>query len=328
MRQSLRLSTHLPLFWTICLINGVVFVLGALLLVLSPASVSSDPVLSELVVIGIGLAVVLLTNAFLIRWALAPLHRLIARLEGIEHLEPTHLPEEGSGPVRGIARSVNGLLLRLGEERRTGAARALSAQEAERHRIAQELHDEVGQSLTVVLLGLKEMESRAPAELVEELAAVRESARAGLDDVRRVARRLRPGVLDDLGLTSALAALTTEFASHSTASVRRSFAPGLPALSPEAEVVVYRVAQEALTNAARHADAHEVELSLQRLGDSVVLEVRDDGRGFEGLADGSGLMGMRERAALVRAELTVLSRPRHGTTVRLRVPIDGMAGGT
>ena len=84
---------------------------------------------------------------------------------------------------------------------------------------------------------------------------MRESARAGLDDVRRVARRLRPGVLEDLGLASALAALATEFADHSSASVRRSFAPGLPALSPEAEVVVYRVAQEALTNAARHADA-------------------------------------------------------------------------
>ncbi|WP_269801751.1 helix-turn-helix transcriptional regulator [Nocardioides allogilvus] len=201
-----------------------------------------------------------------------------------------------------MAQGVNGLLLRLANAQRAGDARALAAQEAERHRIAQELHDEVGQSLTVVLLGLKQVEGRAPADLVPELAAVRESARAGLDDVRRVARRLRPGVLDDLGLTSALAALTTDFAAHSAASVRRSFTPGLPALSPEAEVVIYRVAEEALTNAARHADAREVELSLQRLGGSVVLEVRDDGRGFEGLAEGSGLMGMRERAALVRAE--------------------------
>ncbi len=328
MRRDPRLSIHHPLFWTICLINGVVFVLGALLLILSPASVSPEPILSELVVIGLGLAVVLLTNAVLIRWALAPLHRLITQLEGIEHLQPTHLPEEGSGPVLGIARSVNGLLMRLGEERRTSAARALSAQEAERHRIAQELHDEVGQSLTVVLLGLKQVESRAPAELVDDLAAVRQSARAGLDDVRRVVRQLRPGVLEDLGLKSALAALTTDFASHSSASLRRSFAPGLPALSPEVEVVIYRVAQEALTNAARHAGAHEVELSLQRVGDTVVLELRDDGRGFEGPTAGSGLMGMRERAALVGAELSVLSRPRHGTTVRLRVLIESLADRT
>ena len=310
------------LFWTICLINGVVFVLGALALVLSPATVSSDAVGSEVVVVAIGLAVVLLTNALLIRWALAPLTRLITRVGGIERLEPTLLPEEGSGPVRGVAQGINGLLARLAEERRDGDARALAAQESERHRIAQELHDEVGQSLTVVLLGLKQVESQAPAHLVPELAAVRESARAGLDDVRRVARRLRPGVLEDLGLTSALAALATDFADHSAAGVRRSFAPGLPALTPEAEVVVYRVAQEALTNAARHADAGSVELSLRRHGDHVVLEVSDDGRGFEGLAEGSGLMGMRERAALVRAELSVISQPRRGTTVRLRVPVE------
>ncbi|GAA1937094.1 sensor histidine kinase [Nocardioides hwasunensis] len=322
MPQPVRRPLHLPLFWTICLINGVVFVVGVLVLVLSPASVSADPLPSELAVIGLGLVVILAMNALLLRWALAPLHRLIQRLGDIEHLEPTRLPEEGSGPVRGMAQSVNGLLTRLAEERRDGDARALAAQEAERHRIAQELHDEVGQSLTVVLLGLKQVEQRAPADLVEDLRAVRESTRAGLDDVRRVARRLRPGVLEDLGLTSALAALATDFADHSPAPVRRSFAPGLPALSPEAEVVVYRVAQEALTNAARHADAHEVEVSLQRVGATVVLEVRDDGRGFADLTEGSGLMGMRERAALVRAELSVISQPRHGTTVRLKVPVD------
>ena len=319
----MRLPSHLPLLWTICLINGVVFVIGALVLVLSPASVSEDAVPSEIIVVGLGLAVMLLANALLIRWALAPLTRLIGRLEGIDSLEPTRLPEEGSGPVLGVAQSVNGLLGRLADERRAGDARALSAQEAERHRIAQELHDEVGQNLTVVLLGLKRAEDRAPAELVEELRAVRETARTGLDDVRRVARRLRPGVLEDLGLTSALAALATDFSDHSPAAVRRSFAPGLPPLSQAAEVVVYRVAQEALTNAARHADAQEVELSLRQLGGCVVLEVRDDGRGFAGLADGSGLMGMRERAALVRAELSVISQPRHGTTVRLRVPVEG-----
>lgn len=318
----MRQPGHLPLFWTICLINGVVFVAGTLVLLLSPLSVSTNAVRSEIVVVAFGLAIMLLTNALLIRWALAPLTRLIARLEYIERLEPTRLPAEGSGPVRGITHSVNRLLERLEEERRSGAARALSAQEAERHRIAQELHDEVGQSLTVVLLGLKGVESRAPEHLVAELAAVREQARTGLDDVRRVARRLRPGVLEDLGLTSALAALATDFSAHSPAAVRRSFAPGLPALSPEAEVVVYRVAQEALTNAARHADAQEVELSLRQRGDSLVLEVRDDGRGFSGLTEGSGLMGMRERAALVRAELSVISQPRTGTTVRLRVPTE------
>ena len=164
----MRLPSHLPLFWTICLINGVGASWSARWCWSSPPPASRPtPVPSEILVVGLGLAVMLLTNALLIRWALAPLHRLIARLEDIERLEPTRLPEEGSGPVLGIAHSVNGLLLRLAEERRTGDARALAAQEAERHRIAQELHDEVGQSLTVVLLGLKQVESHAPAELVD-----------------------------------------------------------------------------------------------------------------------------------------------------------------
>ena len=317
----MRPPSHLPLFWNVSLINGAVFLLGTLVLVLSPLSISSRVVVSEVVVVSVGLTVMLLTNALLIRRSLAPLDRVIRSMEGMDQLQPGMLPEDGHGPVRGIARSFNALLDRLDAAQRAGGAQALAAQEAERHRIAQELHDEVGQSLTVVLLGLKQVESRAPADLVPELTLVRESARAGLDDVRRVARRLRPGVLEDLGLTSALAALATDFSTHSNASVRRSFAPGLPALSPEAELVVYRVAQEALTNAARHAEARSVELSLGRQGETVVLEIRDDGRGFGGLVEGSGLLGMRERAALVDAELTVTSKPRGGTAVRLRVPV-------
>ena len=317
----MRPTSPLPLYWNVSLINGAVFLFGTMVLVLSPLSISSRVVVSEVAVVSVGLTIMLLTNALLVRRSLAPLDRVIRTLEAMDQLQPGVLPEEGAGPVRGIARSVNGLLDRLEAAQRAGNAQALAAQEAERHRIAQELHDEVGQSLTVVLLGLKQVESRVPAELMEELVLVRQSARTGLDDVRRVARRLRPGVLEDLGLQSALAALVTDFSANSTASVRRSFSPGLPALSAEADLVVYRVAQEALTNAARHADAGSVELSLGRQGETVVLEVRDDGRGFGGLVEGSGLLGMRERAALVEAELTVASQPRGGTTVRLRVPV-------
>ena len=160
----MRAAADLPLYWKICLINGAVFLVGTLVLVLSPASVSSRPLLSEVAVVGVGLAVMLVTNALLIRRSLAPLDRVIRELEEVDHLQPGSLPEEGSGPVRGIARAVNRLLDRLQAEQRSGNAKALAAQEAERHRIAQELHDEVGQSLTVVLLGLKQVQDRAPAE--------------------------------------------------------------------------------------------------------------------------------------------------------------------
>ena len=180
---------------------------------------------------------------------------------------------------------------------------ALAAQEAERHRIAQELHDEVGQSLTAVLLGLKRVVDRAPARLVAELRA---GCRSG---PRRASRRYArcpagcdPGCSRTSGWLSALSALATEFSTHSTAHVRRGFSPGLPKMSAETELVVYRVAQEALTNVARHADAGSVELSLGRQGDGVVLRVADDGRGCTG-TEGAGVRGMRERAMLVGGEL-------------------------
>lgn len=317
----MRLLTGLPLYWKICGINGAVFLLGTLVLVISPLSISSRILLSEVVVVSVGLVVMFVTNALLIRRHLAPLDRLERTLDGIEEGLPSDLPEEGSGPARGMARAVNDLLDRLEVAQRAGSAQVLAAQEAERRRIAQELHDEVGQSLTVVLLGLKQLSGRVPAELVDDLAEVRESTRASLDDVRRVASRLRPGPLEDLGLASALISLTTVFEQHSTATVRRSFVPNMPPISPESALVVYRVAQEALTNAARHADAHDVQLSITVEDQVLVLEVRDDGRGFLDLTEGSGLLGMRERAALVEADLTVSSRPRQGTTVRLRVPV-------
>ena len=151
----------------------------------------------------------------------------------------------------------------------------------------------------------------------------------GLDDVRRVARELRPGVLEDLGLVSALAALTQDFAAHTGAAVRRDVAPGLPALPKATELVVYRVAQEALTNVARHAGAGRVcvDLAPTFAGDAVRLRVVDDGCGLGDSREGAGIRGMRERAMLVAATLTVGSHPEGGTELRLLVPVPGSGDG-
>jgi two-component system, NarL family, sensor histidine kinase UhpB len=135
-----------------------------------------------------------------------------------------------------------------------------------------------------------------------------------------VSRRLRPGVLEDLGLVSALSALATEFSTYSSAHVRRGFSRGLPKMSAETELVIYRVAQEALTNVARHADAKNVELTLGRQGDGVLLQVADDGRGLHGWAEGAGVRGMRERAMLVGGHLDIGPRVGGGTEVRLLLP--------
>lgn len=311
------------LYWKVCLINGAVLCAGVAALVLSPASVSRRVVVSEAVVLVVGLGLVLGLTAVLLRSALGPVDRVIREMATVQlGGVGQRIDAPGGGPGAQLVRSYHAMLDRLESERRTSNAQALAAQEAERHRIARELHDQIGQSLTVVLLGLKQLEDRAPADLREELELVRESARTGLDDVRRVARELRPGVLEDLGLQAALAALATDVAAHGGPAVRRTFGPGLPDLGSEAEVVVYRVAQEALTNVVRHAGARRVELSLLRVGEDVVLEVVDDGCGFSTIdqgQSGAGLPGMRDRAALVGGTVDVTSGDR-GTAVRLRVP--------
>jgi two-component system sensor histidine kinase UhpB len=316
--------SRLPLFWRVCLINGVVFVVGTAALAISPATVSARVLVSEAVVLTVGLTVIVVVNSLLLRASLAPLDRLARMMDGVDLQRPgQRLPETGNGTVSQLVHSFNTMLTRLETERGTSNARALAAQEAERHRIAQELHDEVGQSLTAVLLGLKNVADRAPSDLGEELHLIQETARASLQEVGQVARRLRPGVLDDLGLLSALAALATDFSAHGGVYVRRGFAPGLPDLTPDTELVIYRVAQEALTNAARHADADTVELSLSRQGGCVALRVADNGRGLHGRAEGAGVRGMRERALLVRGDLTIGPRTGGGTEVRLLVPTRG-----
>lgn len=314
----------LPLYWRVCLINGTVFVLGLLALVVTPATVSSEVLPSEVAVLVVGLLAVLVLNAVLLRRSLAPIDRVIAqmavvRLPGTEQRLAAGVP----GPGGRLAGTYNAMIDRLERERSDGNVRAISAQEAERERIARELHDEIGQQLTVVLLGLSRAVEKAPPELAAELADLRDSARSGLDDVRRVARRLRPGVLDDLGLTTALASLASEVSERGGPRVERAVGAGLPDLAPEVELVVYRVAQEALTNVLRHAAARSVGLSLTRRGDAVVLEVRDDGRGFDvdgATREGAGLLGMRDRAVLVGGTLRVDS-DRGGTRVRLEVPV-------
>lgn len=318
--------SRLPLYWRICLINGLVLALGTAVLVASPATISTRVLVSEAIVLSTGLAVILIANALLVRSALAPLERLTALTESVDLNTPgQRLPATGNGTITRLIRGFNAMLDRLEAERSSSNAKALAAQEAERHRIAQELHDEVGQGLTAVLLGLKRAADRAPDDLADELRTVAEIARSSLDEVRHVARRLRPGVLDDLGLLSALAAACTDFTTHSGVHVQRGFAPGLPALSSEQELVVYRVAQEALTNIARHARASTATVSLSTRGEAVVLLVADDGAGMGDQPESTGIRGMRERAAMVGGTLVVRTRVGGGTEVRLVVPTEAIS---
>ena len=309
----------MPLFWRIFLLNAVVLITATALL-LGPVTVSTPVLLTEAAVLAAVLAALLLANGMLLRIGLAPLQRLTLAMTTTDLLRPGARPEVGGhGAVAELITTFNAMLDRLEAERATSAARALSAQEAERHRIAQELHDEIGQTLTAVLLELKRVADHAPPDVCEELHQVQETTRASLDEIRRIARRLRPGVLEELGLTSALKALAREF-TGSALTVRHHIAADLPAPGKDAELVLYRIAQESLTNAARHAAAHRVDLTLERTSSGVELRVHDDGRGIDDADEGAGIRGMRERALLVGADLTLGPGPDGGTRVRLLVP--------
>ncbi|MEU4392138.1 HAMP domain-containing sensor histidine kinase [Kribbella sp. NPDC023855] len=313
----------MALFWRIFGLNALVLGAATALLLWAPVTVSVPVALAEAVVLIVGLGVMLVANAVLLRVGLAPLERVTRRMATVDLLRPgQRLSVAGHGGVPDLVRAFNDMLGRLEDERATSSARALSAQESERRRIAQELHDEVGQSMTAVLLELKRAADHTtdPA-LRADLQHAQETTRGSLDDVRRLARRLRPGVLEDLGLISALTTLTTDLSTHTGLAVDRRFDSDLPKLDQQAELVLYRVTQEGLTNVARHAEATEVAVSLFRDGDHLRLVISDNGHGIGLAHEGAGIRGMRERALLIGAKLELEPSPQGGVQVSLSVPL-------
>ena len=200
--------------------------------------------------------------------------------------------------------------------------RVVAAQELERGRLARELHDETGQALTSILLGLRAVESAGSLEEARKATEeLRELVVATLQDVRRLAVELRPKALDDFGLVPALERLTTTFSEQTDIAVDLEAALGDERLPEEVETALYRITQEALTNVVKHAQARTVSIVLTRRGSSVSAVIEDDGRGIEATDGGGvGLVGMRERIALLNGRLTIESGERGGTTIAVEVP--------
>ena len=322
------LFSSLPLLWRVFGINAILLALATLLLALTPVTIHAPIAFVEVIDLGVGLLVMLAANLLLLRRTVAPIDRLADRMGTVDLLRPgQRLAERGGVEVTALVRAFNQMLERLESERRESGRRALQAQEGERLRIARGLHDEVGQVLTGVLLQLDSLANANGAERRHDVAETKQAVREALEEVRRIARELRPEMLEHLGLVSALTELSRKFSDQSGIRVDRRFADRLPPLSDEAELAVYRVAQESLTNVARHANASRVEISLERGVDSVVLRVADDGDGLSDEAPSangrSGLRGMRERALLVGGALAVKPGPAGGVEVRLEVPSGG-----
>src|SRR6476646_2648754 len=281
------------------------------------------------VIVVLAVAVVALALAlFRLHSRFAPLERLIEEMEKVDLSRPRPLLPasiDGIGETEEVERlelAFLRMMRRLEAERRRAGSAALRAQEEERARVARDLHDEVNQSLTGLLLRLEAVREAAPPEREAELAETRALANQAMTELLSLARQLRPTALDDLGLSAAIGGQVEQLG-RGEIDARLATEGNFSELGDDAQLVVYRVAQEALNNAASHSGATHVEVRLRRAEDGgVVLEVADDGRGFafDESESGLGIGGMRERALLVGAELTIESRPGAGTTVRLDLP--------
>jgi two-component system sensor histidine kinase UhpB len=282
--------------------------------------------------LAISIILLLLINMIVLRRRFSPLETLIARLEEIDPAQPTAefvVPRTSVEEVERLSITFRRLLRRIEDERRRSGRLVLRAQEEERRRLARDLHDEVNQALTAILLRLEALSQGAPAELAEELAALKSLVNQAMEELLRLARQLRPAALDDLGLIAAIEGQLARFSEQTgiqTALHREGAAEGI---SEDQQTVLYRVVQEALSNTAQHSGATFVDFDLRVFpSHGVELRVRDNGRGFDstsagqdgGSGSGIGLSGMAERARLVGGELTVNSVPGSGTRVRLYIP--------
>jgi len=315
----------MSLFWRVFAANAAILIAGTVVLVFAPGPLhkhAADFTDFDVAALLIGLLIMLAANGTLVRRLFVPLERLARRMQTADVLRGSQLvPVEGAGEIRTLERAFNGMMERLEAERRESVTRALEAREEERRRLARGLHDEVGQSMTAVLLQLRGLAGDADPEQRARLAKAQTVVKTSLDEVRRLAQELRPEVLDHLGLASAVTNLATEFERNTQVRVRREIARDLPPLDPRVELAIYRVAQESLTNVARHSHASEVLVSLAPANGGLVLRVVDDGRGFPpDHVEGGGLRGIRERALIANAAVAIKRGPDGGVEVRLEVP--------
>jgi len=318
-RRYIRPSS---LLWRLLATNAAVIGAATLFLSLSPARVPSPGSFESVLALGAGMSAMVAANLFLLRRALSPLRRLTELMHRVDLLTPgERIPVFGHDTeLMELAQAFNEMLERLERERRESTGRAVAAEEQERRRIARELHDEIGQGLTAALLQLETATKAAPPELEPKLSGAMESVRGSLEEARALASRLRPEALDDLGLVSALSSLSKRLAEQTGIDILLDLSSDLPKLTQEDEIVVYRVAQEALTNVLRHARATRAEVGLESRDGAVRLSVVDDGVGLGRSAAGGGMRGMRERALLIGAKLEVESGKTAGVAVRLYVP--------
>src|SRR3954463_10670038 len=273
-----------------------------------------------LILIGVAIVSAVLVNTLLLSKRLAPLDRLLDTMERVDLSTPGQRAQVAANASREVERltaGFNRMLARIEEERVAGGRAVIRAQEEERARIAQDLHDEVNQALTAILLRLQAAALDVPPGLRSELKEIQTLATQAMEELLTLARTLRPTALDDHGLVPALASQVANFGERTGIKSTFSRHGEAPELSDEEQLVLYRVAQESLSNVVQHSGARAVRVELSNVG-RTTLRIRDDGCGFapQNRSGGRlGVSGMRERALLVGGRLNVFSAPGEGTTI-------------
>ncbi|HEX8855167.1 MAG TPA: ATP-binding protein [Thermoleophilaceae bacterium] len=280
----------------------------------------------QFTLLALAIVLALSANIMMLRRRFNPLERLIEQLETVDPAQPASFdpPPGGTDEVERLVASFQRLLDRIEGERRRSGRLVLRAQEEERKRLARDLHDEVNQALTAILLRLEALaQGSSSPEQEEEVAELKRLVNQAMDELLQLARQLRPTALDDHGLVPALESQVRRFGEQTGIRARLQTRGEPDILGDDQQLVVYRVAQEALSNVARHARASQVHVDLSAVNGGVDLCVRDDGGGFDAQrpdGGGLGLNGMAERARLVGGDLSIYSSPGQGTTVTLHVP--------
>lgn len=316
------------LYLRVVAVHAAILLVGLALLLWTPVTVSAPVSMRQGIVLVAAVVVLMVADAVLLKVSFTGLAALVRRMQELDLRFPEeHLPEVGGAEARALINGFNTMLDRLEAERRASTRRTVATVEDERQRISRELHDEIGQRMTGILLQLSRIHDEACDTVSPRVVAVQDEVRAVMAEVGALAWRIRPAILDDLGLLSALVVLTDSLSGHGLVRIDRLLPHRLPPMSGETELAIYRIAQEAVTNALRHAGASAITVRMQVSGTDLVLHVADDGsRPPENRRDGPGMLGMRERARLIGGGLDIQANPPHGLRVELTVPIPDAGG--
>lgn len=325
--RRLARASRSSLYVRVVLVNMAILLVGLLLLVWTPVTVSASVSVRQVIVLAIAVVVLAAADAMLLKASFTGLTALVHRMQTLDVLLPRELlPETGGAEIRALIGGFNSMFDRLETERRASTRRSVATLEGERQRISRELHDEIGQRMTGILLQLGLIPDEEPAAARSSIVAVQNEVRAVMDEIGSLAWRLRPAILDDLGLISALTTLTESLGRHGPARIETLLPRQLPPMSDEVELAIYRIAQESLTNAVRHAAATRIAIEIRFSGTDLVLQVIDDGATLQEVStEGSGLRGMRERALLIGGLLKIQANPPQGRRIELKIQTNDLS---